>query len=112
MDVTAGQGTAAAALARFASLVRRHFGDRVRAVTLFGSYARGDANEDSDLDVLIVVDDLSNAEGREIAHLAGDVLTEFGRLISAFTQSSASWQSLRDRERRIARDIEREGVAL
>ncbi|HVW28961.1 MAG TPA: nucleotidyltransferase domain-containing protein [Polyangiaceae bacterium] len=112
MASTVARGTANAALARFASLVRSRLGGRVRRITLFGSYARGEANEESDLDVLIVVDDLSSAEGREIAHLAGDVLTEFGLLISAFTQSTESWRSLRDRERRIARDIEREGVPL
>jgi predicted nucleotidyltransferase len=106
------QGPAAAALDRFASLVRAHFGARVREIKLFGSYARGEAREDSDLDVLVVVDALSNAEGREIAYLAGDVLTEFGLLISAFTQSSEAWQALHDRERLIAREIDREGVAL
>jgi predicted nucleotidyltransferase len=105
-------GNAARALSRFASLVRTRFGDRVRAVKLFGSYARGEANEDSDLDVLIVVDDLTSVEGRETAWLAGDVLTEFGLLISAFTQSTESWQALRDRERLIVGEIDREGVAL
>jgi predicted nucleotidyltransferase len=84
----------------------------VRDVKLFGSYARGEAHEGSDLDVLIVVDALNNVEGREIAHLAGDVLTEFGLLISAFTQSTESWQALRDRERLIVSEIDREGVPL
>jgi predicted nucleotidyltransferase len=106
------QGPAGTALERFASLVRAHFGARVREIKLFGSYARGEAHEGSDLDVLVVVDALSNAEGREIAYLAGDVLTESGRLISAFTQSTESWRGLHDRERLIAREIDREGVAL
>lgn len=39
----------------FAECVRRVLGDRA-SVTLFGSYARGDFNEWSDIDVLIVVD--------------------------------------------------------
>lgn len=105
-------GSASAALSRFASLVRARFGDRVQDVRVFGSHARGEASEESDLDVLVVINGLDSAEGREIAHMAGDVLTEFGRLVSAFTQSAQSWQSLRDRERLIAREIDREGVAL
>jgi len=32
------------------------YGQRLRAVYLFGSYARGDYNENSDLDVMIVLD--------------------------------------------------------
>lgn len=37
-----------------AALVELH-GDRLRGVYLFGSYARGDFHEDSDVDVLIVL---------------------------------------------------------
>ena len=32
------------------------YGDRLKAVYLFGSYARGDYDESSDLDVMIVLD--------------------------------------------------------
>jgi predicted nucleotidyltransferase len=102
----------AIAVARFAALVRAHFGERIRDVRLFGSAARGDSREDSDLDVLVVVDDLTDAEGREIAYLAGDVLTEHGVLVSAFTQSTARWRELGLRERLIVREIERDGVPL
>ena len=36
------------------------FGDKIRRVILYGSYARGDYNRDSDIDVLIVVSDDAN----------------------------------------------------
>ena len=36
------------------------FGDKIRQVILYGSYARGDYNRDSDIDVLIVVSDDAN----------------------------------------------------
>ena len=36
------------------------FGDRIRQVILYGSYARGDYNKDSDIDILIVVSDNIN----------------------------------------------------
>ena len=41
---------------RLASL----YGQRLRGVYLFGSYARDEANEESDVDVLIVLDRVSN----------------------------------------------------
>lgn len=32
------------------------FGDNLKAVLLYGSYARGDYNEDSDIDIFVLVD--------------------------------------------------------
>jgi len=37
------------------------YGDRLRAVVLFGSQARGEATADSDVDVAVVLDDFANA---------------------------------------------------
>ena len=36
------------------------YGDKIKKVILYGSYARGEATEDSDVDVLVVVDDSLN----------------------------------------------------
>jgi predicted nucleotidyltransferase len=44
-----------AALAAYVSHLRQEYGDQIVAVKLFGSKARGDHEEDSDLDVLVVV---------------------------------------------------------
>lgn len=35
---------------------RETFGDKLEAVILYGSYARGDYDEDSDIDVMVLVD--------------------------------------------------------
>ena len=49
--------------------VRERFGARVQEVVLFGSQARGEAHEESDVDVLIVIDDLSEEERRAVLDL-------------------------------------------
>ena len=36
--------------------VKDLFGEHLRAVILFGSYARGDFREDSDVDIMILID--------------------------------------------------------
>jgi predicted nucleotidyltransferase len=48
-----------------------------RRVILFGSVARGDANEDSDLDLLVIVDDDTPAEKVTLKAGSGAVI---GRL--------------------------------
>ena len=42
------------ALAEFLARLEAKFADDVRRVILFGSYARGDADEESDIDLMIV----------------------------------------------------------
>lgn len=101
-----------AALSDLAAFVRGRFGARLRDLRLFGSRARGEGHEDSDLDVLVVVDELASAEGREIAYLAGDLLTRHQVLVSPLTMATARWQTLRDSERLIVSEIDRDGIPL
>jgi hypothetical protein len=43
---------------KYCSLIKNHFRDRLISICLFGSVARGEANQGSDIDILIVADDL------------------------------------------------------
>jgi len=40
----------------YVSAIRRIYGDHVRKVILYGSYARGDFTEGSDVDIMLLVD--------------------------------------------------------
>lgn len=100
------------ALRDLAALARVRFGDRLRELKLFGSRARGEGNEDSDLDVLLVVDDLTGAEARALGHDAGDLLTTYDVIVVPFALSTARWLELCERERLITREIARDGVSL
>ena len=44
-----------AGLAAFVERLRQHYGDDLQRVVLFGSKARGDFDDESDLDLLVVV---------------------------------------------------------
>ena len=41
---------------RIAALAKTVFGEKLRSVILYGSYARGDYDEESDVDIMILVD--------------------------------------------------------
>jgi predicted nucleotidyltransferase len=96
----------------FSGWIRGRFGPRVRDLRLFGSRARGEGHDQSDLDVLVVVDDLTGEEQRDIARYRGDLLTRFGVWVAPFAISSQRFEDLRSRERLIVREIERDGVPL
>ncbi len=48
-------------------LMKRHYGERLDKIVLFGSYARGDFHEDSDVDYLVLLDKENVSPFKEIA---------------------------------------------
>ena len=96
----------------FRRLLRAKFGERVRDVRLFGSYARGEASEDSDIDVLVLIDGLTPMEQWDAAGVITPILLETGLPFSALPMSTEHFEELRRRERLLARDIDREGISL
>ena len=79
---------------------------------LFGSKVRGDDDEESDLDVALIVNRLDRALKRQIFDLVADIELKHDVVIGSWVVSSEEFQDLRSRERRIALDIEQEGIQL
>ncbi|WP_295440804.1 nucleotidyltransferase domain-containing protein [uncultured Thiodictyon sp.] len=75
------------------------YGPRLKGLFLFGSYARGQAQPESDLDVLVVLDSIEHygAEIDRTGHLASRLSLEHGVTISRVFVSERDW-----RERRTA----------
>jgi predicted nucleotidyltransferase len=63
-----------ALLERFVALLRDRLGPALHAVWLFGSRARGESpsHEDSDVDLLVLIDDDSWDGGKQLVHRAFD----------------------------------------
>jgi predicted nucleotidyltransferase len=87
-------------------------GDQLVSMVLYGSMARGDYHDASDIDVAIIVRGLTR-------RLKGQILDEVARLelehhmpLSILVFSDEEFNHLKKRERRIALDIEREGISL
>ena len=60
------------------------YGERIKKVILYGSYVRGEATRDSDIDMLVLIDQSLNPfEVREsLSDLLFDILLEEGEHIS------------------------------
>jgi uncharacterized protein len=100
------------AISDFALWLRERFGARLSEFSLFGSRARGEAHEESDVDLLVSIVELTSSERREIAQQSGDALTSWNVLLSPFAVSTSYLADLRERERRIAREIDRDAISL
>jgi len=87
-------------------------GDRLIKVVLYGSRARGDYSGGSDTDIAVIVRGLTREmKGRLLSRVA-DVEFDYLRSLSTLILSEEDFLLLKKRERRIALDIEREGIPI
>ncbi|HEC62507.1 MAG TPA: nucleotidyltransferase domain-containing protein [bacterium] len=87
-------------------------GDSLIKLVLFGSRARGDYEEDSDIDVAVIVRSISKELKNQIYNKVAEIELKYLRSISSIVFSEAEFNRLKERERRIALDIESEGILL
>lgn len=100
------------ALARFGDRVRAEIGANLVELRLFGSYARGEAHEESDVDVCVVLHSMTWENRRAILDLGADVFLDLDVQISPTVLSEDQYRLWRRQDRSLVRDIEREGVRL
>lgn len=87
-------------------------GPQTFKMVLFGSRAKGDYSEESDVDVAILVRGLTREMKRRILDKVAEIELEYLLPISVLVLSQDEFEHLKKRERRIALDIEREGIPL
>jgi predicted nucleotidyltransferase len=94
----------------FAAMFRQRLGSHVHQILLFGSRARGDAHDDSDYDMLVVVDRRTPALRAVILEIESQLMERYGALVTTVLRSEPEWQQLQGFP--LARNIAREGVLL
>ena len=87
------------------------YGDRLRQVFLFGSWARGEAHEESDVDLVVVLDHVVDraSESERIVDALFNLEADSRRAIEAFPVAEAD---VRERSRRLVRAALDEGVLM
>ncbi len=96
------------ALDRFAAEARARLGTRLVCLTLFGSRARGEGRDDSDLDVLVLVRGMTRADRRQLVDDAADVGLTHDLVLSPLVADADAWRD----DLPIARSIAQDGVPL
>ena len=87
----------------------RIYGDKLKAVYLYGSYARGDYRQGSDVDVMILLSDYRNywEELRRSTELASDISLEYDVTVSRLIMKEIQWK---ESDMPVLRNIHKEGV--
>ena len=100
------------ALAEAKQRLQQTYGDRLSRIILYGSRARGDATEESDVDLLIVLDDPIENRYQEIKRAGafwGEFLTRYGLSFSVKPYSQAAYE---DPRRPLMQNVREEGIQL
>jgi predicted nucleotidyltransferase len=86
------------------------YGDKLNAVYLYGSYARGDYRPGSDVDVMILLEDYNNYwdEIKRTSELIAGISLNYDLLVSRVIMSEEKWKRS---DTPLLKNIHREGLA-
>ena len=85
---------------------------RLQYLVLFGSRARGDADPDSDMDVLVVVDELTKEVEDYISDCAWEACFKHGIVMVPVVFSTDEWDRGPERSSLLAEAIREEGIFI
>lgn len=92
------------------SRLQTAFGCRLQGIVLYGSEARGDATPDSDVDVLVLLDQVSEY-GRELRRCIDSLYPLSLRLDRRVSAKPVDAKEYRTADCPLYRDARREGIA-
>ncbi len=97
--------------ALFARL-QKSYGKKFQRAILFGSKARGDSDGDSDIDVLLLVEQETWQIRDEISGIVADINLEYDLQIDVRVIGISRWQRLAEIQAGLYRNITRDAVPL
>jgi uncharacterized protein len=94
----------------FADQLRAELGPRVAEIRLFGSRARGDARQNSDYDILVILDRRTPEIRSEVLKIAVRLMDKYNVLVVTVLRSAEEWRKAQGYP--LALNIARESVLL
>ena len=104
--------TEQAAITAYVQAIQRQYPDRIRAVALFGSKARGDDDPESDIDLLVICDSEDRQFRSALWKKASEISLEQSVLLSIRIYSQARWQKARQIGLPFTREIIADSLSL
>lgn len=104
------QDTFSHAIEEYVHMVQERWKDQVVHIILFGSVARGDAKEDSDIDLLVVVKKEDFWLRRQMISCAYDIMQKRGCMISVKVLSKDDFKRMKNFS--FLREVCAEGVRV
>ncbi len=96
------------AVEQFRDAVRRHFGPRLRDLRLFGSKVRGDDHDESDIDVLVLLDGCDSQD----RHAVWALVASINLMLMPVTSDFETYHAPRSRASGFYEELRKESVRL
>jgi len=96
------------AVEEFVRKLKEKFGSRIESIVVFGSYARGEWKEESDIDVLIIGD----VKLDEIIDVTYPILLKYRVYISLLVMSRDYFEMLKAEKTGFIENVLKEGITL
>jgi predicted nucleotidyltransferase len=96
----------------FLAGVRALLGEDLVEARLFGSRARGEGRDDSDVDIALIVTPRGRVQRYAVYDIAFDLGLTHGVPLAPLVLAEDTVEALRRRERRLAADLDRDGIPL
>ena len=99
-------------LDEYRAALREEYADVVRRMVVYGSKARGDAHEESDLDILLLVANEAADLQRKLRRIGYDLAaaTPIAPSIMAYTEEE--WDTLKELRSAYRASVDRDGVTV
>ena len=97
-------------LSNLSKKLKEEFKDKIENIILFGSYARGNYSENSDIDILVIVDD--DRIEKEVRRVAYSFIPDVGRLISVKVIEKNAFKTMKKMGFSLVYSIEKEGISI
>ena len=97
-------------LRRFKAEIKNVLGDRLDRVVLFGSRSRGDADPESDFDLLVNVHSLLETDRKRVLEIAADLSLGYGTVLAVLVVPTNDFRE--DRYVYLYENIQKEGQVV
>ncbi|NOT04168.1 MAG: nucleotidyltransferase domain-containing protein [Anaerolineales bacterium] len=100
------------AVREFLAAMNLAYGGVIQSASLFGSKARGDWTQDSDIDIVLVVAGDDHQIRREMIHLLSEIELNYDVLLDVRVISAERWQYYADIKAGLYQNITRDAVPI
>ena len=99
-------------LDRYREAIRKECPDAVRDLLIYGSKARGDAHEDSDIDMLVIVKKGHDHVKNRLTDMADDLAVAANAAPSTIALTEDEWGRMKELRLPFQRNVERDAVSV